>query len=779
MSKLSFPLFLITLIFAPLAFGSVETWSIGIVEILVFSCLFFCLFKDKERPDFLRIPGIIPLLLLPSYIFVQLIPLPPDFVSFLAPKVYAAYAPILDLQETKAWIPLTVNQKSTLLEFIRISCYAGFYIVTVQLLSRKDTFTKTVRIVSFMAIAIAFFAILQKFTSPDTIYWFRSAPEGSAPGGPWVYRNHYAGFMELVFPLVLALFFYYRPKFDENLSFRARTAAFFTAPGSNLYFVLGFGVILILSSVFINLSRGGTIAINLGLFLFLAILTRKKKRSGKLLFLLAIGAVFLTVSWMGWDPILARFNATITETGGIQDGRLLIWQDCAPIIRDFLFTGSGFETFINVFPSYSTIPSHLLFDHAHNDYLELITDGGLIGFGLVAWFVLAVLKNGFKMLGRRRDNYSILLLIAGITAIISLLFHSLTDFNMHNGANGLYFFFICGILVSAGNTRLHYRTRPTLLNTASPNLRYICLAALPLLLLTAFIQGGIIKAKNELLQAEKVYVSPQLSAKLFAELHKRMDRAIRSDPFEGYYSYFKGSLYSSQQLSDPNIAKKEYLQASLKNPFEGAYLQRLALSLKADNGKNATKLMEEGYIRSHNKEKLVFTWVEWLIQQDRTEEAAVALQLGIGQFPSLALQLPPVLLGNNFSREAIVSILPQKISAWVQIGKLAEKKGKLDDAEYFRLHALDFLKQEEKVKPGHFNQIYSFYKKQKKDDEAADILRQGIKWLPSHPTFHIYLGDYYKKKDIPYRAMEEYQQALLLEPGNRNIQRRIKKLQDK
>ncbi len=779
MSRLSFPLFLITLIFAPLAFGTVETWSIGIVEILVFSSLFLCFFKDKKRKDFLRIPGIIPLLLLPSYIFLQLVPLPAEIVGFLAPKIYQAYAPILDLQEVKSWIPLTVNQKSTFLEFIRISSYAGFYILTVQLLSQKEKLTKTVQTVAFLGISIAFLAILQKFTSPDMIYWLRPAPEGSAPGGPWVYRNHYAGFMELVFPLVLALFFYYRPTFDENQSFRVRLAAFFSTPGSNLYFILGFGVVLILSSVFINLSRGGTISINLGLLLFLSILARKKKHSVKFPVLLTVGIVFLAVSWMGWDPILARFNSTITEVGSIEDNRLLIWQNCAPIIRDFLFTGSGFETFMHVFPSYSTISTNLLIDHAHNDYIELLTDGGLIGFALVAWFVLAVLRNGFKMLGRRRDTYSILLLVAAITAIFSILFHSITDFNMHNGANGLYFYFICGILVSVGNTRLHYRSRGTLLKTGSSKLRYLCLLGVPLLLLTVYTQGGILKAKKELQQAQKVYVSPQLSTRLFTQLHAIISRAIQYDPLEGYYSYFQGSLYSSQQLSDPATAKQAYIEASLKNPFEGAYLQRLAFSLTEDESAKATRLMREGYTRSQNKEKLVFTWVEWLLKQNRTEEAAIALQQGIGQFPKLASQLPPVLLGNQFSRKAITSILPQKVSAWIQIGKFAEKMGKLEDAEYFRLHALDFLKREEKIHPWYFTQIYRFYKKQKKETEAAEILRRGIEWLPDYPNFHIFLGDYYKKKGIPYRALEEYQQALLLEPGNRSVQHRIRKLQDK
>ena len=274
-----------------------------------------------------------------------------------------------------------------------------------------------------------------------------------------------------------------------------------------------------------------------------------------------------------------------------------------------------------------------------------------------------------------------------------------------------------------------------------------------------------------------MYVTPQLSEKLFAQQHATIDRAISYDPLEGYYSYYKGSLHSSQLISD--AANDEYLKASLKDPFEGAYLQRLALSLPIESSAKTTKLMAEGYLRSQNKEKLVFTWVEWLLQENRTEEAAQALQQGIGQFPGLASKLPPVLLGNGFSREAIVSILPEKISAWIHLGKFAEKMGRVGDAEYFRLHALDFLEKEEKIRPSHFNQIYKFYKKQKREDEAADILRRGIVHLPNYSPFHIYLGDYYKKKDIPYRAMEEYQQALLLEPGNLNTQRRIRRLQNR
>ncbi len=775
MRSLPYSLFLATLLFAPLAFGSVETWSIALVEILVFLTALTYFFQGKHgaRP-FLQVPGILPLLLLILWMFLQLIPLPPPLVKMIAPGIYQAYAPIIDLQETSQWIPLTVNQKATLLESLRITSYAIFYILTVQLLSKGEALTKTVRIIAWLAMTIAFLAIIQKFTSPDAIYWFRATPVSSAVG-PWVYRNHYAGFMELVCPLVLALFFHYRPTFTYKQTFRERIVSLFTAPGSNIHFFLGFGVVLILASVFIALSRGGIISIIFGFFFFLLLLTKKHSHTGKILPLLLLGCLILAVTWMGWDPILARFDATMTQTGDITDGRLLVWQDCAPLIRDFLFTGSGFGTFLQVYPQYSTLPSIAIYDHAHNDYIELITDGGLIGLALAAWFVIAILGHGFGKLKSRREPYSIFLIIGSLTAIFSLLLHSVTDFNMHNGANGLYFFFLCGILVSAGNTRLRYRTRPTLLDSASPRWKLACLAATPLLFFTISIQGGILLAEILYQQAARIYINPQLSEQTFQKLLLTTNKAIRFDPLEAFYSNYKGNLLSYLQQTEPAFIN--YLQASRKDPLEGAYLQRLGLILTPTDNAKASRLMAEGYARSQNKEQLVFTWAEWLLRQNRKQEAVTVLQQGLDQFPTLARKLPPLLSGSQFSREEIQTILPKSVSTWIHFGDFLEKLGQMEDAEYYRRHALEFLDLEETVSPWHFTQLYSFYQRQKRTDDAVAILRQGIEWLPDYAPFHIYLGDYYKQQNIPYRAREEYEQALMLEPGNEKIRKRLQALQ--
>ena len=186
--------------------------------------------------------------------------------------------------------------------------------------------------------------------------------------------------------------------------------------------------------------------------------------------------------------------------------------------------------------------------------------------------------------------------------------------------------------------------------------------------------------------------------------------------------------------------------------------------------------MAEGYTRSHNKKELILPWAEWLMHQKRMPEAAAALQQGMKRFPELSKRLPPLLMGNQFDREEIKTILPKQASAWIQVANFAEKIGKTEDVEYYRLHALDFLEQEETIRPWYFSQIYWFYKKQNRTEDAVAILRKGIEYLPSYAPFRLHLGDYYEKQNILYRAKEEYEQAFLLEPGNKRIKKRLQSL---
>ncbi len=769
-----------TLIFAPLAFGAAEPWSMMVVQLLT-GCGCLCLAWSWGRGDgrsLYRVPGVLPLILLLLWIFLQCVPLPVTFVRTFAPSVYEVYRPVLEISGHDLLMPLTVNQRATLFEGMRIATYVLLYILTVQILSSGRYLRKTVWIVAWLAIGIAFLAIIQKFTSPDRIYWFRATPPNAGTVGPWVYHNHYAGFMEMVLPLVLALFFFYRPTVDPDRPLRNRVAALFSSSGSDLHFLLGFGAIVIVASVFVSLSRGGIISLGLASVFFLVVVPRRVLRTRLPTYAFLLTGAVLLVTWFGWGNVAAKFGAVLSRTGGIEDVRLVVWRDSVRIISDFLLTGTGFATFFHVYPLYTTLTTGFVIDHAHNDYLELLTDGGLIGFSLAAWFVLAVLREGWSKIGIRRDRYAVFLSVGAMTGIIAILLHGVTDFNMRNGANGLYFFFLCGLLVSAGNTRLYYRTRPTLLAGAGAGSGKVLLAAGFLLAATALlVRGGGIVAGVGYAGIADTYLSGKLNREKLERVAATARRAGRYDPLEGKYSFALGSALIF--LKQPEGAMTSFMQAARKDPLSGVFLQRLALVLASTDRAAAEELMHTAYARALNKEYLVLTWADWLLSMNERDKAVTMLGKVFADNPLLTEKFLPILSRYSFDREEVTAMLPDSVSSWYHYGALLEKRGDLEGAEFYRTRALDFLDAEEMIQPWFFSQLYRFYLRRSEEDKAVAVLRRAIEVLPDEPSFHVYLGDYYRAAGIRYRAREEYEQALLLEPADDRVRRKLEKLTGK
>src|SRR5210317_1031601 len=144
MTNSSFKLFLFILAFAPLAFGTVEHWSMTTVQVLTGLSLLLCLVGLKwEGEPLLKVPGLLPLCLLVGLMAGQLVPLPPGLVKLISPSSWEAYRPVYELSGGDFWMPISVNQKATLQELLRISTYALFYILTIQVLRRGVRINRT------------------------------------------------------------------------------------------------------------------------------------------------------------------------------------------------------------------------------------------------------------------------------------------------------------------------------------------------------------------------------------------------------------------------------------------------------------------------------------------------------------------------------------------------------------------------------------------------------------------------------------------------------------
>lgn len=774
MKRLSSALFLFTLVFAPLAFGTVEAWSLSIVEISTAAAFFlFYLSAWFHKDSTLKVPGILPLVLLLGVIGLQLLPLPVSVVKVLSPQTYAVYSPLFQVGHEQGWLPLSVNQRAALHELLRFGSYGLLYVLTVQLLSDPGRLRKTAGMVVFLGSAIALLALIQNVGSPDRIYWLRKVPANANPFGPWINPNQFAGFMELVSPLAFGLFLFYRPRVRSSESFREKFVTFFTIPRIHLYLFLWFGAVLMVLSVFVSLCRGGILSIIAGGVVFFFLYRRKFPGRSSFIFLTLAVAVVLAISWFGWDIILSEFNQKIDSAGHIREGRLLLWKDTLALIRDFPLFGAGFGSFIHIYPLYKSFAGSLIYDHAHNDYLELLTDGGVVSLLLATWFVVTVLLHGWKMIRVRRDRYAVFIGIGAISGIVSLLVHSVTDFNLHNGAVGYYFFFLLGLLVASVNARFSYGGSASLLKKQPPGLTLpIVFFGLAWCVCVVIVQVGSYRAWSGYQSIKNIYVNPHLGRKLLWKIAGTMDKAERQDPFHGLYSYKNGTAL--WYMGEKRAALEKYILAFRKNPLEGIFLQQLGLLQKDE--RIAEKLLEEGYRRTLNKDILIASYVEWLLWGGQRSRAVEVLSRSMHDAPGQAVAWAGLLREYSFSHEELEKIIPENSKIWVDFGRHFSNLGLKKEAVYFFDRAEKLLMEEENPAMESYSSLIRFFYRQGFDARALNVLRRAVEKLPNEPCFHLLLGHYYQKENIVYRAKEEFERVLFLDPGNKKAVKALRQL---
>jgi len=160
------------------------------------------------------------------------------------------------------------------------------------------------------------------------------------------------------------------------------------------------------------------------------------RKTGVYLLLLSIIAidVFLLGSWFGLEKVVQRMEQTSIASEERDD----VDQGLLPMIDDFNWLGSGAGTFRYVFPVYVNGDYGGL-DHAHNDYLELLSDLGYLGFSFLAGLVSISLWQALKALRYRQSSFVRGMGFAGLMGTLSLLIHSSVDFNLQIPANAMLF----------------------------------------------------------------------------------------------------------------------------------------------------------------------------------------------------------------------------------------------------------------------------------------------------------------------------------------------------
>jgi len=410
------------LMFGPLAFGAVEPWSIDILE--TGSVILTLLWLVKQWLD--------------GELTIQWNPL------FLP---MAGFGLLILLQIV---LGATAYRHDTVSGGLLYCAYAMLCFLAGQTLLRSSQARKVAVIVALYGIAIAAFALLQGVSPNGKLYWLRRPTMGGAIYGPYVNHNHYAGLMELLMPVPLVL------SLTRLTGEKERMAA-------------GIAAAIMTVTVFLSGSRGGMIAISIELVVFFLLLPRQgvapfRHKKGIQLAVVTAFAIVLVglLWWLGGKELSSRVSSIATETHTELSGgmRLSIDRDAFRMFRNKPVLGWGLGTFPTVYPRFRSFYTNFFVNEAHNDYLQLLCEMGLLGFATMLWFLIVLYRRALRKIDNWTSNVTGAVTLACSLGITGILVHSLLDFNLQIPANAALFYVLCTLAAAPPLLQRTRKRRP-------------------------------------------------------------------------------------------------------------------------------------------------------------------------------------------------------------------------------------------------------------------------------------------------------------------------------
>lgn len=379
------------------AFGAVYDWAFAPAALVAVTGGVWSLRSPLRRRAWLDLW----LILLAGVAGLQLIPMPEGVRAILSP-VQAGYFARISLAPPAdgAWVPLSLYPGAWLFGAGALLAGIATFLWTRDTLESRGL-RRVLRAIAWIALVVSAFALIQPALFPTGgIYGFWDPiASGTRPAGPIVGRPHFASWVILAWPLTVGYLFSHARSHWQNRRV-SRSAAIL---GDARAWWLLLSAAMMIAAVLVTHSRSGVIGLGVaGVVLVLAAWNRTgaSGRAGLVGFL---AVVALAVSlWASPDAVLYRFEYAWS---GVDGGRPQIWDQVWVLVRDFPIVGIGLGAFDVVMPAYQTSAFVALINHAHNQYLHLLAEGGLLlavpAVGAVVTFLLTAWR-------RVRDDHTAL-----------------------------------------------------------------------------------------------------------------------------------------------------------------------------------------------------------------------------------------------------------------------------------------------------------------------------------------------------------------------------------
>jgi O-antigen ligase len=446
-----------------LAFGTVEPWSMATFGLLIIAFLVLWGIKGVISGA-LKI--IVPSTALPLVALLLL-----AFLQGFTVK---------DSAGRRSSISLDAEATHLTTEILLVLLIA--FLLSVNFLAGPRALAWLRNFLIFFGLALAVFGLLQYFTWNGKFFWvIELRVQPPSPFGPFVNHNHFAGYLEMIAPIPVALIL--------RRAIRGELAVLY-----------GFAAAMMGLAIIMSLSRGGMISLVASLMFVVAFgfkpSTRRPAgarfgtRESSLKWSVAasrIGALAVMlftigvgVWWVGADSVIKRLEKGELTLDAVdkQPGketffhsRGWIWRDTTAMIRDNWVTGVGLGAYPTAYPIYSTRDRMAPVSQAHNDYLQILADGGILGAIVALWFIFIVTRDTVRA-SRHRNPLIAATALGCASGLFALIVHSLFDFNLQIPSNALLFLVLTSVVsrVAAATSKKEEKGDQDVPEQAAPSL---------------------------------------------------------------------------------------------------------------------------------------------------------------------------------------------------------------------------------------------------------------------------------------------------------------------
>ena len=301
--------------------------------------------------------------------------------------------------------------------------WMSIFFLFVNNVKDETQFKRLVRILILIVTIAGAYGIFQHFTRIDFFGNVKYVQKSFARStGFFNSPQTFGNYILLILPVVFGLSFYSNTRREKRW--------------------LQLSGLIILIAIIFSYGRAVWLGV-IGGLIFMAIL-RSKKFLLSVLTAIIVGSMFLV--FLPSSRVTQRVTGTFKSERPVGD-RIYFWEGSLKIIRDYPITGLGWEGFRLVYPRYKPAKARQLVCHAHNNFVDMAVDSGLLGLGIFIWLLVTIYKVGFHIFKELEEGYFKGIAWGFLGSFTAFLIAGLSQYNFGDSEVVMLFYFLLGMVM--------------------------------------------------------------------------------------------------------------------------------------------------------------------------------------------------------------------------------------------------------------------------------------------------------------------------------------------